>query len=196
MPDELNDLPNISEENKNEIFGEIIKNKEYLVENILKNENFGDNIENENKNIYDYSPITEDFNRSEINDSNLNTGKVVNSKNRSNICLWLNKNMIFFIKFLEIELEKNNNGFVKKYIKKPIDLVVSFFCNKNFKKSVENKIFGKLPNLVNDIKIFGRDIKSRIGILILYNEKDLNFVTGFLEKIIELDYLCEIMVNL
>ena len=104
--------------------------------------------------------------------------------------------MIFFIKFLEIELEKNNNGFVKKYIKKPIDLVVSFFCNKNFKKSVENKIFGKLPNLVNDIKIFGRDIKSRIGILILYNEKDLNFVTGFLEKIIELDYLCEIMVNL
>jgi hypothetical protein len=82
-----------------------------------------------------------------------------------------------------------------KWIKKPLSYVASFFCSRpNVDTETGIEEFKDLPELVNSLSAFNTLIKTRIGILILYHENDLNSLHKFMQDVKKMDYLLDIIV--
>lgn len=77
----------------------------------------------------------------------------------------------------------------------PINFITSIFCDKGRSdNSEEISIFGRLPNYVNDFQAYSNGMKRKLGILFVHNENEIEYLRGFVERILNLDLLVEIIV--
>jgi hypothetical protein len=77
----------------------------------------------------------------------------------------------------------------------PINFITSIFCDKGrSENSEEPAIFSRLPNYVNDFQAYANGMKGKLGILFVHNENENDFLREFVEKILSLDFLMEIIV--
>jgi len=78
---------------------------------------------------------------------------------------------------------------------KPINFITSIFCDRGRGENIEEQsIINKLPNYVNDFQAYANGMKRKLGILFVYNENEEEFLRGFIERILTLDFLTEILV--
>ena len=78
----------------------------------------------------------------------------------------------------------NDQGFFSSYILEPIkNLFSSCYHPREIDIEEENKIFQFLPNKVDDMNKFNTLIKKNIGIIILYNGNNIQFLNSLITQI-------------
>lgn len=79
----------------------------------------------------------------------------------------------------------------------PINFITSIFCDRGRGDGSEEPfILNRVPNYVNDFQAYVNGMKRKLGILFVYNENELEFLRGFVERILSLDFLMEILVRI
>ena len=77
-------------------------------------------------------------------------------------------------------------------------MIKSFFCCAATRDEDENtlhlSIFESIPGKIEKINEFTSKLKEKIGIIIIYNDKDQEF-NNFIEKLKTLDHLIDVLVN-
>ncbi len=87
-------------------------------------------------------------------------------------------------------------GFFSRLVMAPINFITSIFCDRGRGDSIEEPfILSRIPNYVNDFQAYSNGMKRKLGILFVYNENELNFLRGFVERILSLDFIMEILVR-
>lgn len=83
-----------------------------------------------------------------------------------------------------------------KLIKYPINFFSSIFCGRG---SAENDdiftSFQKLPNYTNYFELFYRQIRNKLGILIIYDENEIEIFKNFVIKISTSELILDILVK-
>jgi hypothetical protein len=88
---------------------------------------------------------------------------------------------------IEVNSDESNDC-LSEYILKPIMSLCCFCCKKSDDDNQEEKrIFDLLPNKVKDISIFKQSLKNKLGIIIIYNQRNILFLKSFINKMIEND---------
>jgi hypothetical protein len=92
---------------------------------------------------------------------------------------------------------QENPGFFSNWIVAPIKWIGSFFCSRdNNEQLTNNSIFDGLPDVVDNTSNFINGIKTKIGLLILYNESHNIYFEGLIRDIKQQDYIIDILVYL
>ena len=79
----------------------------------------------------------------------------------------------------------------------PINYITSIFCDRGRgENSEEPFILSRIPNYVDDFQAYSNGMKRKLGILFVYNDNELEFLRGFVERVLSLDFLMEILVRL
>ena len=105
-------------------------------------------------------------------------------ENNSNKYLEKNKNIQNYVRNNSNNTNNDNEGFFCKYIISPImSLFSSCTSNLNSDYEDDSKIFHFLPNKVQDFSKFNQFIKKYLGIIILYDKNNLEFLKGFINQI-------------
>ena len=88
-------------------------------------------------------------------------------------------------------------GFFKRFVINPLAYVGSIFCSRRGDQpsEEENRIFSELPERINNINSFNTFIKTRIGILVLYQNTDLEYFTNLINNIKREEHLIDILVK-
>ena len=144
-----------------------------------------------------------------ININNSNNNNIINKENNMNNPnnnIIINKEINFnfqnnSLKEKLIEKNVNNkdiievnsdesNDCLSEYILKPIMSLCCFCCKKSDDDNQEEKrIFDFLPNKVKDISLFKQSLKNKLGIIIIYNQRNILFLKSFINKMIENDVI-------
>jgi hypothetical protein len=83
-----------------------------------------------------------------------------------------------------------------RYILNPIKRLATFLCPRGDQfTEEENRIFSDLPEKVNNFNSFCTIIKSKIGIIILYTEQDLDFFTNIVNNLKREEHTMDTVVN-
>ena len=86
---------------------------------------------------------------------------------------------------IEVNSNESNDCF-SEYILKPILSICCFCCKKNeANNEEENKIFELLPNKVKDISMFKQSLINKLGLIIIYNQRNIPFLKTFINRMIE-----------
>jgi hypothetical protein len=87
-------------------------------------------------------------------------------------------------------------GFFSKYIVGPLAYVGSFFCGRRDNESAEeNRIFADLPERVVNMNSFSTIIKTRVGLLVLYQAANSAYFENLVREIRQQDYILDILVS-
>ena len=89
-------------------------------------------------------------------------------------------------------------GFLTKWVINPIKYIGSFFCSRRNDTLSEddNRVFSPLSKKVNNLISFNTQIKTRIGIMILYQRTDLDYFSNLVNSIQKEEYINEMLVNI
>lgn len=133
----------------------------------------------------------------DINNIRSSPGFYTNT-NRNNVYTRLSENDAEANQTLLTERQRQEQpGFFTRWIVNPLKYVGSFFCSRrnDTPTEQENNIFISLPERVNNINSFNTLIKTRIGILIVYQNNDLDFLSNFVNSIKKEEYINDILVK-
>lgn len=72
--------------------------------------------------------------------------------------------------------------------------VYSAKSNDNDRQYDTSSFLNEIPGKIDNYDIFINNIRSKIGILILYEPKNIPFLEGFFDKLKKIDYLCDVLV--
>ena len=96
----------------------------------------------------------------------------------------INKNNSKIVNSINNSVTNNDQGFFSCYILEPIKNIFSSCINpRDVDIDEEEQLFRYLPNKVDDFEKFSKLIQRRIGIIILYNRNDIQFLHSFISKI-------------
>jgi hypothetical protein len=91
--------------------------------------------------------------------------------------------------------EVEEEGFLTKIIKFPFRFISSIFCGTNTYNNDQTLILlPTLPNSVDDFQLFTQQNSNMLGILILYDETEIEFFRDFLNKILNIGLIVDILV--
>lgn len=94
------------------------------------------------------------------------------------------------------EPRREERGFFTKLIMAPIDFIQSLFCERSRGDNSEEPFFiNTLPGYVNDFQAYANGMKRKLGLLFVYKENEIEFLRRFVERILSLDFLTEILVS-
>ena len=90
-----------------------------------------------------------------------------------------------------IEVNSDESGdCLSEYILKPIMSLCCLCCKKSDSDNEEEKnIFKLLPNNVNNLSVFKQSLINKLGLIIIYNQRNIPFLKSFINKIIENDMI-------
>lgn len=57
-------------------------------------------------------------------------------------------------------------------------------------------IISRLPNYVNDFQAFTNGIKRKLGILFVFKENETELLQGFVESILTLEFMMDMLVKI
>ena len=78
---------------------------------------------------------------------------------------------------------------------KPINFITSIFCDRGRNEIADEPMtISRLPNYVNDFQAYANVMKRKLGILFVFSENEMEFLTGFVEKVLSLEFMMEILV--
>jgi hypothetical protein len=81
--------------------------------------------------------------------------------------------------------------------RKPFNFLTSFFCERGRTESTdEPMIISRLPNYVNDFQAFTNGIKRKLGILFVFKENETELLQGFVESILTLEFMMDMLVKI
>ena len=96
----------------------------------------------------------------------------------------LNRNLINHEEINNRNNNQENEGFFYRYIISPIkSLLGSCMEKREVDKAEEERIFHLLPNKINDTTRFCQIIQRRVGIIIFYTGKNVQFLNGFINQL-------------
>ena len=95
----------------------------------------------------------------------------------------------------QIRTQHTNPGFFSNWIVAPIKWIGSFFCNRDNTEHIASNVFDGLPDVVDDTTNFINGIKTKIGLLILYNEGHNNYFEALIRDLKRQDYIIDILVK-
>jgi len=91
---------------------------------------------------------------------------------------------------------RQSPGIFSRYILNPIKKLAIFLCPRGDQfTEEENRIFADLPEKVSNFNSFCTLIKSKIGIIILYTEQDLDFFTNIVNNLKREEHTMDTLVN-
>jgi len=97
----------------------------------------------------------------------------------------------------QLEPRREEPGFFTRLFMAPINFITSIFCDRGRGEVVDEPfIISKLPNYANDFNNYTNGMKRKLGILILYNENEMGYLRDFIEKILSLEFITEILVRM
>lgn len=93
-------------------------------------------------------------------------------------------------------VEQQQPGIFYRFVVKPLAYLGSFFCGrKEDTLEDENLIFEGLPDRVSNLNTFNTLIKTRIGMIVLYQHSDGEYFQKLVYDIKKEEYIMDIMVN-
>jgi hypothetical protein len=92
----------------------------------------------------------------------------------------------------------HNPGIVEKYFVRPIQWVSSMICNKssNSGQLQDYCVLTSLPEIVSDINMLTNAIRVKVGLVILYKEKNNPYLDSFVSAVNSEKFIFDILVNL
>ena len=148
----------------NQFFSKInTKDNINQTQNIYKNDNIIDKIDNDNSNKYSFKREI-DFKLSNDISQNLIDKNINDNKNKEN-------NII------------DNTNCFNKYIFDPIKSFFCSCCKRSETEGEEDINFQLLPNNISDFILFCESIKKKIGIIIIYQSKNSHFLNQFINQV-------------
>jgi hypothetical protein len=86
-------------------------------------------------------------------------------------------------------------GMFYRFVVRPLAYIGSFFCSKRSDTTEdENVIFAGLPERVANLNTFNTLIKTRIGLIVLYQHSDGEYFQNLVNELKKQDYLMDILV--
>ena len=148
----------------NQFFSKInTKDNINQTQNIYKNDNIIEKIDNDNSNKYSFKREI-DFKLSNDLSQNLIDKNINGNKNKEN-------NII------------DNTNCFNKYIFDPIKSFFCSCCKRSETEGEEDINFQLLPNNISDFILFCESIKKKIGIIIIYQSKNSHFLNQFINQV-------------
>ena len=148
----------------NQFFSKInTKDNINQTQNIYKNDNIIEKIDNNNSNKYSFKREI-DFKLSNDISQNLIDKNINDNKNKEN-------NII------------DNTNCFNKYIFDPIKSFFCSCCKRSETEGEEDINFQLLPNNISDFILFCESIKKKIGIIIIYQSKNSHFLNQFINQV-------------
>ena len=148
----------------NQFFSKInTKDNINQTQNIYKNDNIIEKIDNNNSNKYSFKREI-DFKLSNDLSQNLIDKNINGNKNKEN-------NII------------DNTNCFNKYIFDPIKSFFCSCCKRSETEGEEDINFQLLPNNISDFILFCESIKKKIGIIIIYQSKNSHFLNQFINQV-------------
>lgn len=94
--------------------------------------------------------------------------------------------------------QPSQEGFFKRWVINPINYIGSIFCSRRGDQpsEEENQIFSRLPEKVNNLNSFTTMIKTRIGILVLYQNTDYDFFNDLVNQVVREEHLMDLLVRI
>ena len=94
--------------------------------------------------------------------------------------------------------QQEQPGFFKRWVINPIVYLGSFFCSRrgDTPSDEENRIFSELPERITNLNSFNTLTKTRVGILVLYQNTDLEYYTNLVNEIKREEHTYDILVNI
>lgn len=88
-------------------------------------------------------------------------------------------------------------GIFSRYVIRPLAYIGSLFCSRTGDRisEEESRIFSELPEKINNLNSFSTLIKTRIGILVLYQQSDLEYYNNFINEVKKEEYIMDILVS-
>ena len=131
-----------------------------------------------------------DQSQDEINFTNLRNNKTINkyehlSQNEDEI----NANLL--------PRREEELGIISRWVFRPLMYVSSIFCKRRTHQVVrgDNFNFSDLPAKVNNLNSFNILTKTKLGIILLYQQSDLEFISNFIRQIKNEEYILDILVK-
>ena len=95
------------------------------------------------------------------------------------------------------QAEQEQPGLFKRFVINPLIYVSSFFCSRRGDQisEEESRIFSELPERISNTNSFNTIIKSRIGILVLYQNTDFEYFTDFVNNIKREEHIMDLLVK-
>jgi hypothetical protein len=93
--------------------------------------------------------------------------------------------------------QPQQEGFFKRWVVNPISYIGSIFCSRRGEQpsEEENQIFSLLPERVNNLNSFTTMIKTRIGILVLYQNNDYEYFTDLVNQVRKEEHIMDLLVR-
>lgn len=86
-------------------------------------------------------------------------------------------------------------GLFYRFVVRPLAYLGSFFCSRSRDTTEEeNLIFAGLPEIVTNLNTFNTLIKTRIGLIVLYQHSDGEYFQNLVNEVKKQDYLMDILV--
>jgi hypothetical protein len=88
-------------------------------------------------------------------------------------------------------------GFLRRWFINPLIYIGTFFCSRrgDTPSEEENRIFSELPEKVNNLNTFNTLTKTRIGILVLYQNSELEYFTNLINSVKKEVHTFDILVK-
>jgi hypothetical protein len=91
---------------------------------------------------------------------------------------------------------QEQQGFFRRWLINPLIYIGTLFCSRrgDTPSEEENRIFSELPEKVNNLNSFNTLTKTRVGILVLYQNSELEYFTNLINSVKKEEHIFDILV--